>query len=336
MGQGRLIDQGPGISVMAARLPDAGLHLFDFEHLAALKSGQKSIPQGRKDDEELCQAVCGTPTVSQADRPKLIVLLTDLFSTPAESVVRRLNDCFPQTPLVGGRVVCGRLPGSTRLLVNDNVLTKGAIGLSICGQLTSHAVRADGVRAVSEPVVVTKASRMVVWELGGRPAYEWLRGWYEDLNPSDQASVQAGRLLSGRLIDEHRGGAEPADFAIRPVGQIQHDRGFIAVQDPRLHTGQTLRLFLPDGDAVRKRLSERLAPTKAMDTGGFALAFSDWRRKRLLLGDEEFDARSLSAWAKGQAVAGGCVHGEFGPVAGRHAVSTHGLVVASATTSGAG
>lgn len=336
VGQGRSIDGGPGISVLAARLPDAGLHLFDFEHLAALKGGQDPMPQGGTDDEELCQAVCGTPRVSEADRPKLLVLLTDLFSTPAESVVRRLNDCFPTTPLVGGRVVSGRRPGSTRLLVNDNILSKGAVGLSICGQLASHAVRADGVRSVSEPVVVTKASRMVVWELGGRPAYQWLRDWYEGLNPRDQASVRAGRLLSGRLIEEHRGGADPADFAIRSLGQIQHERDFIAVQDPRLHTGQTLRLFLPDGDVARKRLNERLAPASTVDTGGFTLAFSDWRRRRTLLGHEELDARSVSAWAKGQAVAGGFVHGEFGPVAGRYAVSTHGLVAASAATSGPG
>jgi small ligand-binding sensory domain FIST len=114
LAQGRELEEGPAAAVWASSLPAATVASF---HVAALAT-------------EDGLAVAGFPGV---DDPALVALLVDPFSFPIGAFLQQLNDEHPGLPLVGGIASGGGRPGRQALILDDEVLDEGAVGVTVDG-----------------------------------------------------------------------------------------------------------------------------------------------------------------------------------------------------------
>lgn len=159
IGVAREVEQGPAVSVIAARLPGVTLEPFQYEQI--------DWPDVLKSPDALARSI---RTPGSEDAARALLLLADPFSTPLVKLLPAFGAAFPGVPVVGGMASGGRKPKQNRLMLNDAVLSDGAVGLAIGGAVDVQTTVSQGCRPVGRPLVITRAQRHVVQELGGHNA----------------------------------------------------------------------------------------------------------------------------------------------------------------------
>lgn len=251
------------------------------------------------------------------ERLRCAILLADPFSFPADVLLDRLADDRPGLPIVGGMGSGDFRPGGVRLLRNDSVATQGATVVAIAGDLRIDAFVSQGCRPIGEPMVVTKAERNLVLELGGRPAYERLKEIFARLPVRDQKLVSSGLHL-GRVVDEYRDAFRAGDFLIRNVLGVDQETGAIQAAD-WFRPGQTVQFQVRDGETASQDLQLELARSRERDDRPWAggLIFDCNGRGTRLFQESDHDALALQEKLGPLPLAGFFAQGEIGPVGGR-------------------
>ncbi len=243
-----------------------------------------------------------------------VVVLVDPFSFPADVLLQRLDADHPGLPVVGGMALAGRGPGDNRLVLDDRVVTEGAVAVVLGPSVTVTAVVSQGCRPIGHPLIVTRSDGSVVHELAGKPALERLGELAEDL-PEDERLLLYRGVQFGRVIDEHKAEFGRGDFLIRSVMGGDPQTGAIQVGD-RIEVGATTQFQVRDADAADEDLRQ-LVGGKAADA---ALLFTCNGRGTNLFGatHPDHDAALITTSLDGAPVAGMFCAGEIGPVGGHN------------------
>ncbi len=271
-------------------------------------------------------AIVGMPPVPPDTG--VCLLLADPYSFPADGFVERLNDSAAGLPVAGGLATGPAGAGSTRLLLDGRVVSRGAIGALVEGAVSARTVVSQGCRPVGPTLTVTAADGNVLLELAGLPAVTKLEQLLESLPPEDQALASRG-LHIGVAMNEYGDHHERGDFLIRGVLGADRDRGGLVVGD-LIEVGRTVRFQVRDATTADEDLTSTLAGFGPVEG---ALLFSCNGRGATLFPSADHDivtVRSLLAQAP---VAGFFAAGEIGPVGGRNYL--HGFT-ASIVAFGAG
>lgn len=292
------------VAVWLASLPDCRVTTFSLDYVRSPDGGAfVGWPEepGAWDDEKL----------------QCAILLADPFSFPADVLLDRLAEDRPGLPIVGGMGSGDFRPGSVRLLRNDSIDTQGATVIAITGDLRVDAFVSQGCRPVGEPLVVTKAERNLILELGGRPAYERLKEIFARLPVRDQKLVRIGLHL-GRVVDEYRDAFRAGDFLIRNVIGVDQETGAIQVAE-WFRPGQTVQFQVRDGETASQDLQLELARSRERDNLPWAggLIFDCNGRGTRLFQESDHDALALQEKLGPLPLAGFFAQGEIGPVGGR-------------------
>lgn len=303
LGGHREVEQQPAVVVWAARCG---------------RTVPVRIRTARMDDG---WSVTGLPSIV-ADGERQLFVLADPFSFPADGVVERVSRTAPDLSVVGGLVAGALGPGGTRLVLDDEVHTSGAVGVVFERGADVAAVTSHGARAVGEPFVITRVDAHHVLELGGRPAVARLRELLEDLAPGERA-VAASGLQIGIVLDESRSSFGRADFRIRPVVGADLASGAVSLGES-LEVGQTVQFHLRDADAADADLRASLRGL----AGDAALVVTSARRGHALFGYPDHDADVVSTSLDTRATAGVFCDAEIGPVQGRNQVHSGSTSVA--------
>jgi len=256
-------------------------------------------------------AVVGWPdadTASEIDSASAILLLADPFTFPADDILQRLADERPGLPIVGGLASAAVAPGGNRLVVDDHVVTDGAVGAVLGTGVDVTALVSQGCRPVGDPFVITKAEGNIVYELGGRPALERLQDVARGLGEADRQLLSNGVHL-GRVIDESKTIFGPGDFLVRNVLGGDPRNGAIAVGD-LVEVGSTAQFQVRDAASADEELHRILDGR----TGDGALLFTCNGRGTRLFGRADHDAEVVAEHVPRAAVAGMFCAGELGPV----------------------
>jgi len=289
----REVEDGPGLAVFAARLPDA--------RLTPVALHVEETPDGA--------SVVGWPDLDGT--PETLLLVADPFTFPIDSFLRRLNDDRPGLTVVGGCASAATSPGGNRLAVDDRVVVNGAVGVFLEGAAVRTVV-SQGCRPVGQPLVVTRSEGSFIQELAGQPALDRLRQLAEAARDDDRELLQRGLHL-GVVVDEHRVDFGRGDFLVRNVIGADRDTGAIAVGD-RVGVGQTVQFHVRDAAAADEDLRALLAGAHADG----ALLFTCNGRGRSLFGTPDHDAGVVAELLGPLPTAGGFCAGEIGPVGGRN------------------
>jgi small ligand-binding sensory domain FIST len=303
IGAGRGVEAAPAVAVWCAVLPDVHTRSFSLEVMPA----------------DHGMAVVGMPEQHPDDA--VAILLADPWSFPVDGFIEQTNDALPGLPIVGGMAagVGGR--GSTRLLVDDRIVDRGAVGVMLGGPVGAKTAVSQGCRPVGPAMTVTAAQNNVILELAGTSAVAKLQEILSNLPPTEQALVSEGLHLGvarDEYVEEHGQG----DFLIRGIAGADDGTGGLVVGD-LVAVGSTVRFQVRDATAADSDLRETLEnfrTTSGLAPVEGALLFSCNGRGAHLFGKADHDPQLLRSVLAGQGVAGCFAAGEIGPVGGRNFV----------------
>ena len=298
VGDGREVESGPALSVWAARLPGAEIRAIRMSTHSDAIDGLKV---SRRDEET-------------------ILLLADPFSFSPDPWLKKLDAEVPGLRILGGMASGSQAPRGNRLLLDGQVYQEGGVGLVLGGLVAVHPLVSQGCRPIGRPMIVTRAEKNIIRELGRRPALEALRDIFEVLSSDDQQRVQAG-LHIGRVINEYQETFDRGDFLVRNVIGAD-DEGGIAITD-LVRVGQTVQFHVRDAETADEDLqtlieAERLDRPHARIAG--ALLFSCNGRGTRLFPRPNHDVTAIHDTYGSIPIAGFFAMGELGPVGGQNFV----------------
>jgi small ligand-binding sensory domain FIST len=311
VGAGRELEQG-GVAIWAASMPEAELETF---HLETLTAGDSL-------------AVAGMPDLDGTD---VAFMLVDPYSFPAEPLLDQIAEDQPGLPVLGGLASAGDGAGSTLLMCDGEVVSEGAVGVTLAGVDVRTCV-SQGARPIGPEMAITAADANVIHELASKPALERLKSAIGELDPEERELAGSG-LLIGIVIDENRPEYLRGDFLVRGLLGADEESGSIAVGE-RVRVGQTVRMQVRDGDSADEDLREvlgRLTDELAGPPAG-ALIFTCNGRGSHMFEVPDHDAAALDQALGGAPVAGFFCAGEIGPVGTRSFV--HGFTATMAVFPG--
>ena len=313
VGVGREVESGPGMSVLAARIPNAVIQ--PFAHEQAQWTRLLMTPPLLRNSIQFA--------FTPQEPPKAIVLIPDPFSTPMVKLLPAFAEAFPGVPVIGGMASSGRQPRQNRLLLNDSLINSGAVGFTLAGHVDVRTTVSQGCRPVGQPWVITRAQQHVVQELGGRNALRVVQEMVEDFDDYDQQLVQSAGLLVGRVIDEYKSYFGRGDFVIRGLAGVDPDAGYLAIGDPQVRVGQTVQFHLRDQQTAAQDLAMLLDAQRLHGPSAGALLFTCGGRGTKLFDRPDTDA-TLIAQALGDVpLAGFFAAGELGPIGNANFVHGH-------------
>ncbi|HEX7104675.1 MAG TPA: FIST N-terminal domain-containing protein [Acidothermaceae bacterium] len=313
IGAARGVEAKSAVSVWAAVLPGVRVRAF---HLEVIRT-----PQG--------MAILGLPEGEDAD--EVAVLLADPHSFPADGFVEQTNEALG-LPLVGGMATGNRGPGSTRLLLDQRVVERGAVGVVLGGPVGAQAMVSQGCRPVGPPMTVTASDGSLLLELAGVPAVQKLQEVMASMSATDQA-LATGGLHIGITINEYLDEPDRGDYIVRGILGLDQARGAIAVGDC-VPVGRTVRFQVRDAASADDDLRAMLlAVRREFAAVEGALLFSCNGRGTNLFTSADHDVLAMRQGLSTSGVAGFFANGEIGPVGGRnhlHGFSASALVFGSA------
>lgn len=294
------LETTPAITVWAAILPGVNLH--------PLRSSFSPT------HDQFRLLGWPVPDVEEA----LFLLLADPFTVPVQDILGIVEERYPGTKAVGGLAGGGQEAGMNRLVLNDQGLDSGLVGVCLSGAVDIRPIISQGCRLIGDRFVVTKAERNLIHELGGAPALERLQAVFDSLEERDRRRAHRALHL-GIAIDEQRNRFERGDFLIRNLLGADRTSGAVAIGD-MVQEGQTVQFHLRDAESATEDLNSLLATDRAGHRHPplGALMFSCCGRGRGLFGRPNHDVAVTMDRLGPIPIAGFFAQGEIGPIGNRN------------------
>jgi len=301
IGGGREHQVGPGLSVWAARLPGTRVQAF------------------RLDLDSANSRILGWPDVGSSAS---ISLYADPFTFPLEPFFASLRQLEDLPVVLGGLASGADRAGENLLICDDEIHENGAVGFVMEGAYRLEPVVAQGCRPIGPAFTVTRVEGNVLYELGGRSAYEELNEVLVVANEEErrlfmrapQVGIQPAPLPHGEA-----GG----DLLIRAVMGVDPDEGAIAITD-ELGNGDSIQFQARDRTHAHEELQAltELAGSYCPKAVG-GLLFTCTGRGLPFFQRSDHDIDTIhDVWPE-LPIGGGFVAGEIGPVCGKPYI--HGL-----------
>jgi small ligand-binding sensory domain FIST len=259
-----------------------------------------------------------------SDDFRATIMLGEPFTTPITRLLPAITGCGGPgrpVPVVGGMASGAGQPGHNRLILDDQVLAAGSIGVSVAGEVDVGFVVSQGCRPIGKTLVVTKAKDNVILELGGSPAMQVLQELASGLTDDERELLQKG-LLIGNVLDEHKTHFGRGDFLVRNILGFDQQRGGVVVGDlPRL--GQTIQFHVRDAVTAGEDLQLLLDAQQLNDEPFGALLFTCNGRGHRLFGEPNHDISVIAERLGDVPIAGFFAAGEIGPIGDRSFLHGH-------------
>jgi small ligand-binding sensory domain FIST len=305
IGTEREIEQKPAISLLLGQLPDVAVVPF---HVTEKDLEESTGPGFWHFQLE----------IEPKDNPSFLVLM-DPFSVQAIDLVRGLSEAYPGAPMIGGLASGGQQRGESQLFLDGKLVDEGAVGVALTGRVLLHTIVSQGCKPIGQPLIVTRAEKNVVFELGGQPPMKVLQELLPQLPTRDQQLARTALFL-GRVINEYQEEFGRGDFLIRNLIGSDPQSGALAVGD-WMRTGQTVQFQVRDGktadEDLRHLLDEQKRRVVKTPPCGMVL-FSCLGRGAGMYGVADHDISLLQQYFGPVPTAGFFCNGEIGPV-GEHA-----------------
>jgi small ligand-binding sensory domain FIST len=232
------------------------------------------------------------------------IILADPFSVPFNALLPALSAVrppagetggirAPRAPIVGGMASSAREPGGNTLLLDDQLLHEGGVGVTLSGRLGVDAIVSQGCRAVGPPMIVTGGKGQIISSLAGRSALKAITDVVESLDQHGTQLMQRGGLFLGRAVDEYKSRFGRDDFLIRPILSVDRASESVAIGD-LLRVGQTVQLHVRDAETAREDLQMLLDKQRLHDPAAGALLFTCNGRGKRMFDAPDHDATAVA------------------------------------------
>ncbi len=291
IGGGREVEDGPGLSLTGAVLPDVELRAF---HCPDDRAVSPEVP-------------------SDSD----FLLLGDPFSEHLDEWIDAFDRDYPGRTKMGGIASGGHQPGECLLMIGDDDLRSGAIGVALRGKVRMESVVAQGCRPVGNPFFVTRAEGNTIHELDGSSPIEPLTRLFEEASDARERALLQNSLFLGVAMKDTKSEYAQGDYLIRNLLGVESETGALhvgALLEPR----QIVQFHVRDAHTADADLTERLSNYQQQHPAPEgALLFSCVGRGQGLYGVPDHDCKTLREQVGDFPVGGFFGNGEIGPVGNR-------------------
>jgi small ligand-binding sensory domain FIST len=311
IGAGKEIEEEPAVSITVGVLP--GVQISPFHFL------QENLPDADASPRAWRELLKTTPE-AQPD----FLILSDPFSFDTDALVAGLDFAFPHATKAGGLASGGRGPHENLLLYGERILSKGAIGAAISGDIAVEVIVAQGCRPIGEPMTVTGADDNILVSVNNQAPLLYLQELFEKLNPRDQELLQ-NSLFLGLLMDPLNPTPKQGNFLIRNIIGVDQANGFLGIGAP-LRVGQTVQFHLRDAATSRDDLKLMMTRSGSVSlkeallqkpARAGAVLFSCLGRGKRLYGQANHDSQIVKSYVGDIPIGGFFCNGEIGPVGGK-------------------
>lgn len=299
-GQGEEIEFRPGLSILAAVLPEVTVEGFYLNILPDFDGPPESWR------EIVSPRGCDV---------KGMVLLADPFSFDSRAALAGLDFAFPKAVKIGGLASGCRRLGEAALFLDQKIFSQGLVGLTFSGSIEILPVVAQGCQGFGKQYVITDSKANVIFELDGKPALDALTEMVEGLSQEDRAAYLATTIFVGLGAGGPSLHYQAGEFLVRQVLGTDPRIGAVAVGGA-VRNGQTVQFHLRNRDTSKSDLHQAFERAKAHLPGHLhgALMFSCLGRGEGLYGELGHDSRVLQEKLGRVPASGFFCNGEFGPV----------------------
>ncbi len=298
------VENEPAVALLAAQLPGAELTPFH-------------VTQGEL-EESTGSGFWHFQLEVEPEEHQTFLLFADPFSVRIIGLVKALSDAYPGAPFLGGLASGASRPGESRLVLDDEVFDEGAVGVAVAGAVRLYPIVSQGCKPIGEPLVVTRAEKNVVLEVGGHPPMQVLQQLLPQLPARDQQLARTA-LVIGHVINEYQEDFHRGDFLVRNLIGRDPQTGALAVGD-FVRPGQTVQFHVRDGQTAEEDLNalleqhrRKLGSTRPLG----AVLFTCLGRGERMYGVPHHDIHALHEKFGHIPTAGFFCNGEIGPVGDR-------------------
>lgn len=284
------IGEGPGIAMLACSFPGVRISPFWVDHIS---------PRDSQDE----RAAKLAEQIDAGVDMRAAFFFADPFSVPLVKLIPALSAARTQHitasgrieqigTILGGMASAASRPGGNSLLLDGDIRSSGAMGVTLSGPLQVDTVVSQGCRPIGHPMIITKARGNLILELAGVKAVDAIRDIVHEL-PDPEKELLGNGLLLGRVIDEHKSHFGRGDFLIRNVMGGDEQSGAVAVAD-LVQAGQTVQLHLHDQQTAREDLSLLLDGQRLYEKPAGAMLISCSGRGERFFKEPGYDARAIT------------------------------------------
>ena len=284
------IGSTPGIALLACRLPGVRISPFWVDHLSPRESRDE---RAAKLAEQIDAGVDMRATFFFADPFSVpLVKLIPALSASRTQHITASGRVEQIGTILGGMASAATRPGGNSLLLDGEIRSSGAMGVTLSGPLRVDTVVSQGCRPIGHPMIITKARGNLILEVAGVKAVDAIRDVVHDL-PDEDKELLGNGLLLGRVINEHKSHFGRGDFLIRNVMGGDEQSGAVAIAD-LVQAGQTVQLHLHDARTAREDLGLLLDGQRLYERPAGALLISCTGRGEKFFSEPGHDARAFA------------------------------------------
>ena len=302
IGAGQEREQSPGISLVAAVLPDVEIEL--------VTPSTAAIP-----DQDAPPDAWRSWWSWPQRETFAVLLLADPFSQGLEAALEGLDYAYPGAVAIGGLASGAGMPAGNAMYHQDQISHGGIIGVALAGNVAMKTLVAQGCRPIGEPLTVTCCDNRLLLEVDGQTPVEYLRDLMRRLNSEDRALARSS-LFVGVQMNPHQSFPGPGDFLIRNVVGVDDETGVMATA-VLMHDGQVVQFHVRDRQSsiedLDRQLTDATLDIAAAPISG-ALLFSCLGRGAHLFGETGHDSRRFREIFGPAPLGGFFCSGEIGPV----------------------
>ncbi len=248
------IEEGPGIAVLV--IASEGLSAVPY--LGRDLKG-RSLDAGIEMGQALKEAL---------DPSSLLIILPDTFHFEPEAFFQGMNQTLGHVPIVGGGSSENGTQHQTYQMCGRQSDSNAIAAMLLSGRFEHRVVFSQACQPVGDPMVVTKASGNVIYELGGKPAHDAFCDLFQE--PVDFHTA-VSLIFLGLPIDINQTRLERGHYLVRNILALNPDNGSITVAAPIVE-GQVVSFTLRDPRRARQDM-ERTLKDLSKQLGGRPPAF---------------------------------------------------------------
>lgn len=240
-GQGE-VEGGSGIAVLAWTAPEIVGRPFLF---APLQGNEKNL--GETFGDFLAKA---------GDENSLTILLPDTYHGNPQPLLAAMAAKAGFHPVAGAGASENGAAGATFQLCGDKVATNAMAGAYLSGQFRAAVDITQGCQPITDPMLITRAERNLIYEIDGRPALEvFARVIKGPLAENLRRALTV--LFVGLPADRRENSVAAGRYLVRNIIGLDPEKGIVGVAES-VNEGQALIFAMRDGQRARDDLQQML------------------------------------------------------------------------------
>ena len=304
IGDGREVEQRPGLAMTAAHLP--GVKILPFY-----------VDEGDLPDKDSAPETWEVLANTRKSSEPTFILLSDPYSVETDELLAGLDYAFPGCTKIGGLASGSRQSRGNTLYLREHVYRSGCVGVSLQGNILVDTLVAQACRPVGEPMRITACDDRTLLEVDGRKPLDVLDMLF-DASTGRNRELVGSALNLGIAMEPVKDSPAIGDFLIRNIIGVDYELGALAVSDT-LREGMTVQFHLRDAETSAQEVENALSRYSAEHTTGEdsgALLFSSLGRGSRLYDREDHDTDMFRQKVGPMPLTGFFCDGEIGPVGG--------------------